>query len=361
LSPGFNLVKEAQIGVGATLRLGLRLRPPWLFLKPSLSVCRTLLLLVGWELLRKQRVSPRLLLVVVVLVQPVVVLLSVLVEPVVVLLSVLVELVVRLLSVLVELLLVVLVESLLLSVVVLRELLAVVVLLTIILLAIILLAVVLLAVVLLAVVLLAVVLILFTVTEGPNVDVPRKTWDILSAAVASDRLWHSTIRHCVLVQDGLRRSVSQSASRARAAVATVAEISSVALTSRVGRPSSISCANGINISPSWAVKPASAIEKSSGTITGDARAKSGNLLLHSGFVLNTPRDVRPRSVVLTKGDIVSASLTDHLAGLSGKRLRAISREAGACCKSRGTCSQGRYQDETFGARHAWFGQARAQL
>jgi len=217
LSPGFNLVKEAQIGVRATLRLGLRLRPPWLFLKPSLSVCRTLLLLVGWELLRKQRVSPRLLLVVVVLVEPVVVLLSVLVEPVVVLLSVLVELVVRLLSVLVELLLVVLVESLLLSVVVLRELLAVVVLL-----AIILLAVVLLAVVLLAVVLLAVVLILFTVTEGPNVDVPGKTWDILSAAVASDRLWHSTIRHCVLVQDGLRRSVSQSASRARAAVATVA-------------------------------------------------------------------------------------------------------------------------------------------
>jgi len=315
LSPGFNLVKEAQIGVGATLRLGLRLRPPWLFLKPSLSVCRTLLLLVGWELLRKQRVSPRLLLVVVVLVQPVVVLLSVLVEPVVVLLSVLVELVVRLLSVLVELLLVVLVESLLLSVVVLRELLAVVVLL-----AIILLAIILLAVVLLAVVLLAVVLILFTVTEGPNVDVPRKTWDILSAAIASDRLWHSTIRHCVLVQDGLRRSVSQSASRARAAVATVAEISSVALTSRVGRPSSISCANGINISPSWAVKPASAIEKSSGTITGDAGAKSGNLLLHSGFVLNTPRDVRPRSVVLTKGDIVSSSLTDHLARLSGKRL-----------------------------------------
>jgi len=315
LSPGFNLVKEAQIGVRATLRLGLRLRPPWLFLKPSLSVCRTLLLLVGWELLRKQRVSPRLLLVVVVLVQPVVVLLSVLVEPVVVLLSVLVELVVRLLSVLVELLLVVLVESLLLSVVVLRELLAVVVLL-----AIILLAVVLLAVVLLAVVLLAVVLILFTVTEGTNVDVPGKTWDILSAAIASDRLWHSTIRHCVLVQDGLRRSVSQSASRARAAVATVAEISSVALTSRVGRPSSISCANGINISPSWAVKPASAIEKSSGTITGDAGAKSGNLLLHSGFVLNTPRDVRPRSVVLTKGDIVSSSLTDHLARLSGKRL-----------------------------------------
>jgi len=315
LSPSFNLVKETQIGVGTTLRLWLRLRPPWLLLKPSLSVHRTLLLLVGWELLRKQRVSPRLLLVVVVLVQPVAVLLSVLVEPVVVLLSVLVELVVRLLSVLVELLLVVLVESLLLSVVVLRELLAVVVLL-----AVILLAVILLAVVLLAVVLLAVVLILFTVTEGPNVDVPRKTWDILSAAIASDRLWHSTVRHCVLVQDGLRRSVSQSASRARAAVATVAEISSVALTSRVGRPSSISCANGINVSPSWAVKPASAIEKSSGTITGDAGAKSGNLLLHSGFVLNTPRDVRPRSVVLTKGDIVSSSLTDHLARLSGKRL-----------------------------------------
>jgi len=215
LSPGFNLVKETQIGVGATLRL--RLRPPWLLLKPSLSVRRTLLLLVGWELLRKQRVSPRLLLVVVVLVEPVVVLLSVLVEPVVVLLSVLVELVVRLLSVLVELLLVVLVESLLLSVVVLRELLAIVVLL-----AIVLLAIVLLAIVLLAIVLLAVVLILHAVTEGTNVDVPGKTWDILSPAIASDRLWHPTVRHSVLVQDGLRGSVSGSASRARAAVATVA-------------------------------------------------------------------------------------------------------------------------------------------
>jgi len=206
LSPGFNLVKETQIGVRATLRLGLRLRSPWLLLKPSLSVCRTLLLLVGRELLRKQRVSPRLLLVVVVLVQPVVVLLSVLVEPVVVLLSVLVELVVRLLSVLVELLLVVLVESLLLSVVVLRELLTVV----------------LLAIILLAIILLAVVLLLFTVTQGTNVDVPSKTWNVLSPAIASDGLWHPSVRHRVLVQNCLCRSVPESTSRTGAPVATVA-------------------------------------------------------------------------------------------------------------------------------------------
>ena len=82
----------------------------------------------------------------------------------------------------VELLLVVLVESLLLSVVVLRELLAIV------LLAIVLLAIVLLAVVLLAIVLLAVVLLLPTVTDGTNVDVTGKTWNILSPAIASDRL-----------------------------------------------------------------------------------------------------------------------------------------------------------------------------
>ena len=152
------------------------LRSPWLLLKASLSVRRTLLLLLPslaagaacWELLSKQRVSPRLLSVVV-LVKPVVGLLSVLVG----LLSVLVELVVRLLlSVLVELLLVVLVEPLLLSVVVLRELIAVV----------------LLAVVLLTVVLLAVVLLLFTIAEGTDVDVSSKTWNILSPPVAGDGL-----------------------------------------------------------------------------------------------------------------------------------------------------------------------------
>ena len=44
--------------------------------------------------------------------------------------------------------------------------------------------------------------------------------------------------------------------------------------------------------------PASAVEKSSGTITGDSWAKSGDLFLHSWFVLYTTRDVRPRSVVL---------------------------------------------------------------
>ena len=239
LSPGFNLVKEAQVGVRATLRLRrnivqigllipnhlgflcfllanhlwlrlrLRLRPPWLLLKSSLGVRRLLLppsaaAACCWELFGKQRVSSRLLLVLVlvqtgvllsVLVEPVVVallsvlvelvvvvLLSVLIELVVVLLSVLVELIVVLLSVLVELVvvvllsvlveLVVLVESLLLSVVILRKLLTVV----------------LLAIILLAIILLAVVLLLFTVTQGANVDVPSKTWNVLSPAIASNGL-----------------------------------------------------------------------------------------------------------------------------------------------------------------------------
>ena len=44
--------------------------------------------------------------------------------------------------------------------------------------------------------------------------------------------------------------------------------------------------------------PASAIKKASGAITRDSGAKSRDLFLHSRFVLNTPRDVRPRSVVL---------------------------------------------------------------
>jgi len=278
-----------------------------LLLKTSLSVRRTLLLLLSslaagaacWELLSKQRVSPRLLSVVV-LVKPVVGLLSVLVgllsvlvELVVrVLLSVLVELVVRLLSVLVELLLVVLVEPLLLSVVVLRELIAVV---------------------LLAVVLLTVVLLLFTIAEGTNVDVSSKTWNILSPSVAGDCLGYSPVRHSVLVQNRLGCSVPSSTSRTGAAITTIAQIPSVALTSGVGRPGPISCTNGINISSSCAVKPASAVKKSGGAITGDPGAKSGNLFFNSGFVLHTTRDVGPCSVVLTEGDIVSTSLTNNLA------------------------------------------------
>jgi len=303
------------------------LRSPRLLLKASLSVGRTLLLVarVGCrELFGKQRISPWLLSVLVqppvavlllsVLVEPVVVLLSVPVELVVVLLPVLVELVVVLLPVLVELLLVVLVESLLLSVVVLRELLAIV------LLAIFLLTIVLLTVILLTVVLLAVVLLLFTVCEGTNVDVSSKTWNILSPAVASDRLWHPPVRHSVLVEDSLRRSVSGSTSRTWAAVATIAQISSVALTSWVGRPGAISCTNGINIPPSWAVKPASAIKEASGAITRDSGTKSGDLFFHSRFVLYTTRDVRPRPIVLAERNIVSTGLADNLAGLSGERL-----------------------------------------
>jgi len=285
----------------------LGLGSPWLLLKASLSVCWTLLLLLPslaacWELFSKKRVSPRLLSVVV-LVKPVVVLLAVLIKLVVRLLSVLVELVVRLLlSVLVELLLVVLVEPLLLSVVVLRELIAVV-----------LLAVVLLAVVLLAVVLLTVVLLLFTVAEGTDVDVSSKTWNILSPPVTGDGLRYTPVRHSVLVQDRLCRSVPWSTSGTRAAITTIAQIPSVALTSGIGRPGPISCANGINISPSCAVKPASAVKKSSGAITGDSGTKSRDLFFHSGFMLHATRDVRPRSVVLAKGDIVSTSLTNNLA------------------------------------------------
>ena len=187
------------------LWLRLRLRSPRLLLKASLSVGRTLLLVARVacrELFSKQRISPWLLSVLVqppvavlllsVLVEPVVVLLSVAVE-LVVLLSVLVELVVVLLPVLVELLLVVLVESLLLSVVVLRELLTIV-----------LLTVVLLTIVLLTVVLLTVVLLLFTVGDWTNVDVSGKTWNILSAAVASDGL---RIFHVMQRQNCTRKSI----------------------------------------------------------------------------------------------------------------------------------------------------------
>ena len=78
--------------------------------------------------------------------------------------------------------LVVLVESLLLSVVVLRELL------TVVLLTVVLLTIVLLTVVLLTIVWLTVVLFLFTVSEGTNVDVSGKAWNILSSTIPSDCL-----------------------------------------------------------------------------------------------------------------------------------------------------------------------------
>jgi len=254
-----------------------------------------------WELFRKQRVSTRLLLPV--LVELVVGLLPVLVEPVFLLLPVLIELVVRLLPVLAKQFLVVLVEPVfLLPVVVLRELLSVV-----------LLTIILQAVVLLTVVLLAVLLFVSIVAKGTDVDVASKAWHILSPPSASDGLWSSSIRHSVLVQDSLRRPVPGSTLRTGAAIATITQISSVTLTSGIGRPSAISSANGINISTSRAVKPASPIKKSSGAITGDSWAKSRNLFFYSRLVFYATRDVRPGSIVLAKRNIVSTSFANNLA------------------------------------------------
>lgn len=254
-----------------------------------------------WELFRKQRVSTRLLLPV--LVELVVGLLPVLVEPVFLLLPVLIELVVRLLPVLAEQFLVVLVEPVfLLPVVVLRELLSVV-----------LLTIILQAVVLLTVVLLAVLLFVSIVAKGTDVDVASKAWHILSPPSASDGLWSSSIRHSVLVQDSLRRPVPGSTLRTGAAIATITQISSVTLTSGIGRPSAISSANGINISTSRAVEPASPIKKSSGAITGDSWAKSRNLFFYSRLVFYATRDVRPGSIVLAKRNIVSTSFANNLA------------------------------------------------
>lgn len=254
-----------------------------------------------WELFRKQRVSTRLLLPV--LVELVVGLLPVLVEPVFLLLPVLIELVVRLLPVLAKQFLVVLVEPVfLLPVVVLRELLSVV-----------LLTIILQAVVLLTVVLLAVLLFVSIVAKGTDVDVASKAWHILSPSSASDGLWGSSIRHSVLVQDSLRRPVPGSTLRTGAAIATITQISSVTLTSGIGRPSAISSANGINISTSRAVKPASPIKKSSGAITGDSWAKSRNLFFYSRLVFYATRDVRPGSIVLAKRNIVSTSFANNLA------------------------------------------------
>lgn len=254
-----------------------------------------------WELFRKQRVSTRLLLPV--LVELVVGLLPVLVEPVFLLLPVLIELVVRLLPVLAKQFLVVLVEPVfLLPVVVLRELLSVV-----------LLTIILRAVFLLTVVLLAVLLFVSIVAKGTDVDVASKAWHILSPSSASDGLWGSSIRHSVLVQDSLRRPVPGSTLRTGAAIATITQISSVTLTSGIGRPSAISSANGINISTSRAVKPASPIKKSSGAITGDSWAKSRNLFFYSRLVFYATRDVRPGSIVLAKRNIVSTSFANNLA------------------------------------------------
>lgn len=259
----------------------------------------------------------------VVLVKPVVLVLVV--EPVVALLLsvvVLVEPVVRLRPV-------VLVEPLLLAVVLstVVVLLSVVVLLTVVVLRSI-------------VVLLTVVLFPPAIAEGPNVDISREAWHALSPSVASDRLWHSSVRDSVLVQDCFRRPVPSASERTGASVAAITQLSKIPLASGVGRPCTIGCANRVDVWTGGTVKPASAMKESSGTISGDSRTKSRNLLFYSRFVLHTSGDVRPCSVLLAEGYIVSAGLTHNLAGLAGERLGTISRESRTSRKCRRAGGQG---------------------
>jgi len=188
--------------------------------------------------------------------------------------------------------------------------------------------------------LLTVVLFPPAIAEGPEVDISREAWHVLSPSVASDRLWHSSVRDSVLVQDCFCRPVPSASERTRASVATITQLSKIALASWVGRPSTIGRANRVDVWTGGAVKPASAVKESSGTISGDSRTKSGDLLFHSRFVLHTSGDVCPCSVLLAEGNIVSASLTHNLAGLPWEGLGTISRESRTSRKCSRTCSQG---------------------
>jgi len=190
------------------------------------------------------------------------------------------------------------------------------------------------------VVLLTVVLLPPAIAEGPDVDISREAWHVLSPSVASDRLWHSSVRDSVLVQDCFCRPVPSASERTRASVTTVTQLSKIALASRVGRPSTIGCANRVDVWTGGAVKPASAMKESSGTISGDSRTKSRDLLLHSRLMFHTTRDVCPCSVLLAERNIVSASLTHNLTGLPGEGLGTISRESRTSRKCRRAGSQG---------------------
>jgi len=188
--------------------------------------------------------------------------------------------------------------------------------------------------------LLTVVLFPPAIAEGPNVDISREAWHVLSTSVASDRLWHSSVRDGVLVQDCFCCPVPSASERTGASVTAITQLSKIALASWVGRPSTIGRANRVDVWTGGAVKPASAVKESSGTISGDSRTKSGDLLFHSRFVLHTSGDVCPCSVLLAEGNIVSASLTHNLAGLPWEGLGTISRESRTSRKCSRTCSQG---------------------
>jgi len=81
-------------------------------------------------------------------------------------------------------------------------------------------------------------------------------------------------------------------------------------------------ADRVNISSSHAVELATSVEEPLCTISRNTGAHTRDLLLDTRVMLNTTGDICPGPIILTQGDIISPKITDNIASLSRKRLRA---------------------------------------
>ena len=83
-----------------------------------------------------------------------------------------------------------------------------------------------------------------------------------------------------------------------AGVAAVLGLADISLASGVGEPSAVAGASGVDSGSDGTGEVTFLAEIALGTVTGDAGADSGDLLLYSGFVFDAARDVGPCSVLL---------------------------------------------------------------
>lgn len=121
-------------------------------------------------------------------------------------------------------------------------------------------------------------------------------------------------------QDGLSRPVPGAAERSRAGIAPVTDFPQISCAGWIGFPGSVLRAVRVDVSTDWTVKPASVVHEAFRAISGDPGTKAGNLNLHTGLVLDAPRNVCPSAILLTKRNIVSSFGANDDASLTWKRF-----------------------------------------
>jgi len=132
-----------------------------------------------------------------------------------------------------------------------------------------------------------------------DIDISSKRRDVFSSSIISNNLGNPPVTDNVAVQNGLGCSVSGAPSRSWAAVATVPCLPQVPLTCGVWGPGTILGTDGVNISSSHAVELATSVEEPLCTIPRNTRADTGDLLLDTRVMLNTPGDICPGPIILT--------------------------------------------------------------